>query len=60
MHTWPTRQGGERARREAGRDGIRSKRLNIAQQNKKPQNDEVMTLIFPPEAGSIFCGSEKR
>jgi hypothetical protein len=31
--------------------------LNIEQQNKKPQNDEVITSIFPPEADSIFCGS---
>jgi hypothetical protein len=31
--------------------------LNIEQQNNKPQNDEVITSIFPPEADSIFCGS---
>jgi hypothetical protein len=30
--------------------------LNIEQQNKKPQNDEVVTSIFPPEADSKFCG----
>ena len=33
------------------------KKLNIEQQNKEPQNDEVTTSIFdPPEADSIFCG----
>jgi hypothetical protein len=34
--------------------------LNIEQQNKKPQNDEVITSIFPPEADSTFCGSNRR
>jgi len=29
----------------------------VEQQNKEPQNDEVITSIFdPPEADSIFCG----
>ena len=37
-----------------------SKALNIEQQNKEPQNDEVNTSIFPPEADSIFCGSKRR
>jgi hypothetical protein len=32
--------------------------LNIEQQNKEPQNDEVITSIFPPEADSTFCGSK--
>jgi hypothetical protein len=34
--------------------------LNIELQNKEPQNDEVITSIFPPEADSIFCGSKRR
>jgi hypothetical protein len=34
--------------------------LNIEQQNKKPQNDEVITSIFPPAADSTFCGSKRR
>jgi hypothetical protein len=33
--------------------------LNIEQQNKEQQNDEVNTSIFPPEADSTFCGSER-
>ena len=33
--------------------------LNIEQQNKKPQNDEVMTSIFEISC-STFCGSKKR
>jgi hypothetical protein len=37
-----------------------SKVLNIEPQNKKPQNDEVITSIFPPEADSTFCGSKRR
>jgi hypothetical protein len=37
----------------------RFKVLNIEQQNKEPQNDEVITSIFPPEADSIFCGSKE-
>jgi hypothetical protein len=34
--------------------------VNIEQQNKEPQNEEVITSIFPPEADSIFCSSERR
>jgi hypothetical protein len=34
--------------------------VNIEQQNKEPQNDEVITLIFPPEADSLFCGSNRQ
>jgi hypothetical protein len=31
----------------------------VEQQNKKPQNDEVITSIFdPPQADSVFCGLE--
>jgi len=30
----------------------------VEPQNKKPQNDEVITSIFPPEADSTFCGSK--
>jgi hypothetical protein len=33
------------------------KALNIEQQNKKPQNDEVITSMFEIPC-SIFCGSE--
>jgi hypothetical protein len=40
--------------------GQRAEVANIEQQNKEPQNDEVITLKFPPEADSIFCGSERR
>jgi hypothetical protein len=32
--------------------------LNIEQQNKEPQNDEVNASLFPSEADSIFCGSK--
>jgi len=35
---------------EQARDGGQ-----VEQQNKEPQNHEVMTSIFPPEADSIFC-----
>ena len=49
-----------------GRDGIRGQKLedrwlkvlNIEQQNKKPQNDEVITSIFEIPC-SIFCGSKR-
>ena len=34
--------------------------VNIEPQNKEPQNDEVITSIFPPEADSIFCGSNRQ
>jgi hypothetical protein len=34
--------------------------VNIEQQNKEPQNDEVITSTFPPEADSIFCVSKRR
>ena len=31
----------------------------VEQQNKEPQNDEVITSIFdPPEADLTFCGSK--
>jgi hypothetical protein len=33
--------------------------LNIEEQNKKPQNDEVITSIFEIPC-STFCGSKKR
>jgi hypothetical protein len=33
--------------------------LNIEQQNKEPQNDEVITSIFEIPC-SIFCGSNRR
>jgi hypothetical protein len=46
-----------RARGQTTEDGG-VKLLNIEQQNKEPQNDEVITSIFPPEADSIFCGSK--
>jgi hypothetical protein len=32
--------------------------LNIEQQNKEPQNDEVITSIFEIPC-SIFCGSKR-
>ena len=35
------------------------KLLNIEQQNKKPQNDEVITSIFEIPC-STFCGSNRR
>jgi hypothetical protein len=35
------------------------KLLNIEQQNKKPQNDEVITSIFEIPC-STFCGSKRR
>jgi hypothetical protein len=35
------------------------KALNIEQQNKEPQNDEVITSIFEIPC-SIFCGSKRR
>jgi hypothetical protein len=35
------------------------KRLNIEQQNKEPQNDEVITSIFEIPC-SIFCGSNRQ
>jgi hypothetical protein len=38
------------------REIVRLRPLNIEQQNKEPQNHEVITSIFPPEADSIFCG----
>jgi hypothetical protein len=33
--------------------------LNIEQQNKEPQNDEVITSIFEITC-STFCGSKRR
>jgi hypothetical protein len=39
----PAHQGEQRT------DDRGSRLLNIEQQNKEPQNDEVITLIFPPE-----------
>jgi hypothetical protein len=33
--------------------------LNIEQQNKEPQNDEVVTSIFEIPC-SIFCGSNRQ
>jgi hypothetical protein len=33
--------------------------LNIEQQNKEPQNDEVITSIFEIPC-STFCGSKRR
>jgi len=49
---------GHRARRQRA-DYRWFKVLNIEQQNKEPQNDEVITSIFPPDADSIFCGSKR-
>jgi hypothetical protein len=62
------------ARREVGRDegdedersevgGQRTdyrwlKELNVEQQNKEPQNDEVITSIFEIPC-STFCGSNR-
>ena len=45
--------------RGQGSEVSRCQILNIEQQNKEPQNDEVITSIFPPEADSIFCGSDR-
>ena len=55
---------GEAARRELEIGGQRSedgwfKIPNIEQQNKEPQNDEVVTSIFDIPCW-IFCGSECR
>ena len=46
------------ARRDQGSEGRWFKVLNIEQQNKKPQNDEVITSIFEIPC-SILCGSKK-
>ena len=49
--------GGQRSEVRSQRlEGRSYQTLNIEQQNKEPQNDEVITSIFPPEADSIFCG----
>ena len=49
-----------KARREVERDEDRwFEVLNIEQQNKEPQNDEVITSIFEIPC-SIFCGSKWR
>ena len=40
-------------------DDRRIRVLNIEQQNKEPQNDEVITSIFEIPC-STFCGSERR
>jgi hypothetical protein len=32
----------------------------VEPQKEEPQNKEVITSIFPPEADSTFCGSERR
>jgi hypothetical protein len=61
-------KGPKREKRERQRSEVRRRRtecrrfklLNIEQQNKEPQNDEVITSKFPPEADWIFCGLKRR
>jgi hypothetical protein len=50
---WRTEVGSQRS------DYRLFKLLNIEQQNKKPQNDELITSIFEIPC-SIFCGSKSR
>ena len=52
---WSMRRDGIRGQRSEGRW---FKVLNIEQQSKKPQNDEVTTSIFEIPC-SIFCGSKR-
>jgi hypothetical protein len=57
-------QGDALKRRDGDERGQRTddrwyKVLNIEQQNKEPQNDEVITSIFEIPC-STFCGSRRR
>jgi len=54
-----TRGPGETAIRGQKSEDRWFKVLNIEQQNKEPQNDEVITSIFDIPC-STFCGSKSR
>jgi hypothetical protein len=57
--TGETGIGGQRTEDRRQKTEDRSfKALNIEQQNKEPQNDEVFTSIFEIPC-SIFCGSQQ-
>jgi hypothetical protein len=64
-HKDTTRGNGEteieiRGQKSDDRRHMWCKLPNIEQQNTEPQNDEVITSIFPPAADSTFCGSKRR
>ena len=50
-----SRQETASSRQRAARDLAEPRMLNIEQQNKEPQNDEVVTSTFDIPC-SIFCG----
>jgi hypothetical protein len=54
--SYKTLAGGDRSLERENLQVKCSETLNVEQQNKEPQNYEVPTSIFPPEADSIFCG----